>query len=131
MLSVGIRYCGGCNPEIDRTRLVERLQEETRKRNVDVAFTTDRERLTDITLLVNGCIRGCLEEEFAQSGKQRFYLSVKGEMVCSKYIKERDIPEFLANEIIKLFRSLERQNWGNSQHGPTETFCFRRGMKCL
>jgi hypothetical protein len=103
MVLVGIRYCGGCNPQIDRTGLVERLQEETRKRHLDVAFTTDRDRVADITLLVNGCIHGCLEEEFLQAGKQTSYISVKGEMVGGEYIKETDIPEFLASDITKRF----------------------------
>jgi disulfide oxidoreductase YuzD len=101
MVSVGIRYCGGCNPEIDRTRLVERLQEEMKKRHVDVAFTTDRDRVTDITLLVNGCAHGCLEEEFLQTENQTPYLSVKGEMVGDTYIAEKDIPSFLAQEIVR------------------------------
>jgi hypothetical protein len=100
MVWVGIRYCGGCNPEIDRTRLVKRLQEETRNQRVDVAFTTDRDRVTDITLLVNGCTHACLEEEFLQTENQKPYLSVKGEMVGDTYIAEKDIPAFLAQEII-------------------------------
>jgi len=101
MALVGIRYCGGCNPQIDRTGLVERLREEMRKRDLDVAFTTDRDRVTDLILLVNGCIHGCLEEEFRRTGKQAPYVSVKGEMVGDTYMAEKDIPPFLAQEIAR------------------------------
>ena len=101
MLWVGIRYCGGCNPQIDRTGLVEKLKEETKKRLLDVAFTTDRDRVTDITLFVNGCAHGCLEEEFLRTGNQRPYLSVKGETVGDNYIAEKDIPAFLVQEMIR------------------------------
>lgn len=101
MLWVGIRYCGGCNPQIDRTGLVEKLEEKTKKRFLDVAFTTDRDRVTDITLLVNGCIHGCLEEDFRQTGKDTPYVSVKGEMVGDKVIAEKDIPAFLVQEMIR------------------------------
>jgi len=100
MVMVGIRYCGGCNPQIDRTGLVKKLQEETRNRHGGVVFTTDTDKVVDITLLVNGCIHGCLEEEFLQAEKNRPYLSVRGEMVGRNYIKETDIPEFLASDII-------------------------------
>jgi hypothetical protein len=101
MVLVGIRYCGGCNPQIDRTGLVERLQEETRKCRLDVAFTTDRYRVADITLLVNGCIHGCLEEEFRQAGKQTPYLSVKGEMVENQYLPEFSTPVRLAELLMR------------------------------
>jgi hypothetical protein len=100
MVSVGIRYCGGCNPEIDRIRVVERLQEAARKRDLDLVLTTDRDTVAHITLLVNGCTHACLEEEFLQTENQRPYLSVKGEMVGDTYIAEKDIPAFLAQEII-------------------------------
>jgi hypothetical protein len=105
MVLVCIRYCGGCNPQIDRTRLVERLQKEIAERHVDVVFTTDKHGVVDITLLVNGCIHACLEEEFRRTGKQTPYVSVKGEMVGSTYIQEADMPKFLASDIVNRFYS--------------------------
>jgi hypothetical protein len=86
MFSIGIRYCGGCNPQIDRSKQVD--------------FITDKERSVDIVLLINGCMHACLEEEFLRSGHNPQHISVKGEMVDDQYIKEESIPDFLIKKLV-------------------------------
>jgi len=53
MLLVGIRYCGGCNPQIDRSGVITKLKDAIEKRGMAVDFTAERERSVNIVLLVN------------------------------------------------------------------------------
>ncbi|MBW1689170.1 MAG: hypothetical protein JRI71_02345 [Deltaproteobacteria bacterium] len=102
MYSIGLRYCGGCNPQIDRTRVVRRLQEGLRTMGMAVDITTDRERKVDLLLLVNGCMHACLEQSYLKEGGTTWFISVKGEMVDSRYVREDRIPDFLIKVIADL-----------------------------
>lgn len=102
MYSIGLRYCGGCNPQIDRSRVTENLKDGLKKRGIEVGFTTDREAAVDLVLLINGCIHACLEEEYLREAESPLCISVKGEMVDSQWVKEDNIPEFLINRIVNL-----------------------------
>jgi len=105
MLLVGIRYCGGCNPQIDRSGVITRLREAIKKKGMAVDFTAERERSVNIVLLVNGCIHACLEETYLKEGHTTRFISVKGEMVDSHYVKEDHIPDFLVDRIDNLYDS--------------------------
>ncbi len=100
MFSIGIRYCGGCNPQIDRSEVIRKLKEVLKKRGLKVDFTTDKERAVDIVLLVNGCMHACLEEEYLRFDCNPQFISVKGDMVDDRYIEEESIPELLINKIM-------------------------------
>jgi len=100
MYSVGLRYCGGCNPEIDRPGLIDHLKEGIEGRGIIIEFITDKETKTDLLLLVNGCKHACLEQKYLTKGQNLPIISVRGEMVGDNYIKEKDIPEFLIDRII-------------------------------
>ena len=102
MLLVGIRYCGGCNPQIDRSGAITRLREAIHKRGMAVDFTANRQGEVDIVLLINGCMHACLEEAYLKEGYSTRYVSVKGEMVDSDYVKEDHIPQFLVKKIVEL-----------------------------
>jgi len=105
MYSIGLRYCGGCNPQIDRARAVRGLQEGLKKLDIAVDFTTDRDRAVDLLLLVNGCTHACLEEAFLKQDGTTPFISVKGEMVDSRYVREDRIPEILIKKIAELLDS--------------------------
>ena len=107
MLLVGIRYCGGCNPQIDRSGVITRLKEAIQKRGMAVEFTVDRQRSVDLVLLVNGCMHACLEEAYLRKGHTTRIISVKGEMVDDSFIAEERIPEFLVKKISELSQSLQ------------------------
>jgi len=100
MYLVGLRYCGGCNPEIDRPGLIDHLEEGLEGRGIRAEFITDKETATDLILLINGCKHACLEQEYLSGGQNPPIISVRGEMVGDNYIKEKDIPEFLIDRII-------------------------------
>ncbi|MBW1678035.1 MAG: hypothetical protein JRJ79_15895 [Deltaproteobacteria bacterium] len=105
MYSIGLRYCGGCNPQIDRSRVTENLKEGLKEARTEVDFTTDTQRAVDIVLLINGCMHACLEEKYLGEAGSRHFISVKGEMVDSQYVKEDHIPEILTRKILDLLDS--------------------------
>ncbi|MFW6115391.1 MAG: hypothetical protein ACOC6E_03740 [Thermodesulfobacteriota bacterium] len=105
MYSIGIRYCGGCNPQIDRARAVKELQADLAKGGEPVDFTTDRERPVDLILLVNGCSHACLEEAYLEQGGTPPFISVEGEMVDRRPVREDHIPEVLTKRITELIKS--------------------------
>jgi len=100
MPSIGLRYCGGCNPQIDRSKVIRKLEEGLKERGMELDFTTNRQSAVDLSLLINGCMHACLEEEYLMEGNSPQFISVKGEMVSSQYVKEEYIPEFLIKKFI-------------------------------
>jgi len=99
MFTIGVRYCGGCNPQIDRSRVVKDLEEGLRKIGLPVDFTTAKERLADVILLVNGCKHACFEAKQGESDRGHTVISVRGEMVDEQYVKEGDIVKMLIQRI--------------------------------
>jgi hypothetical protein len=58
---VQVRFCGGCNPEIDRRALLERLQHLNASHLTRLCFTTVG-GAADMLLKINGCAHACLDE---------------------------------------------------------------------
>jgi len=56
MLRVGVKYCGGCNPEYDRVALVEQIKEKLEGK---VGFVPPESKGVDIILAVHGCKTAC------------------------------------------------------------------------
>jgi len=105
MPSIGIRYCGGCNPQIDRSNVIRKLEKDLKERAMKLDFTTNRKSTDDIILLINGCMHACLEEQYLREGNSPQFISIKGEMVESQYVKEEHIPELLIKKIVDLLNS--------------------------
>ena len=58
MIRVGIKYCGGCNPEYDRVALVDKLKRRLTGR---VEFTSWESNDIDMVLAVEGCSAACAD----------------------------------------------------------------------
>jgi hypothetical protein len=95
MYLIGLRYCGGCNPQIDRARAVRSLKEGLKTMGLAVEFTTETKPIADLILLINGCTHACVEEAYLKEGATTNFISVKGEMVDNHYVREDRIPDFL------------------------------------
>jgi acyl dehydratase len=54
---IGIRYCGGCNPAYDRSRLVAQLL----SRFPEITIQYDPECCCALWIVVNGCLTGCAD----------------------------------------------------------------------
>ena len=56
---IGIKYCGGCNPHIDRTKLVRVIKELLPPEYI---FTTKQSSVCDIGIMVCGCLTACADK---------------------------------------------------------------------
>jgi hypothetical protein len=57
--TVGVRYCGGCNPSYERVEMIQRLQCLLEDR---FTFAVEELQDSDIIVLVNGCPRACADK---------------------------------------------------------------------
>lgn len=95
MLAIGLRYCGGCNPQIDRSGIVNDLRENLRTMGLEADLIPEGEKPVDVVLLVNGCRHACLEKEYPESGRGCPVISLRGEMVDDQDVAEGDIVKVL------------------------------------
>ena len=66
-MKIGVKYCGGCNPRYERSRLVQRIAEA-----IDHPIVPAREaEAWDALLIVGGCFNCCTDhaEHTAKCGK--------------------------------------------------------------
>jgi hypothetical protein len=97
-LTIRVRYCGGCNPEIDRGYLVSRLKAIIQSKGIRAVFGKDGE--ADWVLLVNGCPRACLEEDLPQASKSPRCVSVEGSNLDYRPVVEDELPQAVWETII-------------------------------
>jgi len=102
MLTIKVKYCGGCNPEINRVGLVESLKEEIEKKGLRVNFVGQDTENADLLLLVNGCRHACLEEQYLPFENGQGVISIEGEALNGEHIPQEAIPAILAEKIIDL-----------------------------
>lgn len=57
-LRVGIKYCGGCNPEYDRVAVVNHIKERLRDK---IEIVRPESEDVDLILSVNGCRTACAD----------------------------------------------------------------------
>ena len=74
MKKVGLRYCGGCNPCFDRLEVVGRILEAAAGR---IPWSLREEEECSLLLIVNGCDRGCAEEEIRTRVPAPRFLSLR------------------------------------------------------
>jgi hypothetical protein len=51
-LRIGVKYCGGCNPQYDRVELVETIRASLQG---NAEFVSPESRRVDLILAVQGC----------------------------------------------------------------------------
>jgi hypothetical protein len=60
VVTVGLKYCGGCKPNYDRVALVETLQRRLGDR---VIWVRADDSTAEIILAVHGCLTACADLE--------------------------------------------------------------------
>lgn len=55
-MTIGIKYCGGCNQSFDRVGFVKSLKQEFAGMTFENA---DKNTCYDLIIVVNGCTRAC------------------------------------------------------------------------
>ena len=97
-LRVGLKYCGGCNPDIERGDVVKRLEKLMTSEGFTVDFTAPMEA-ADLGLLVNGCPSACLEDEYLNALESGPCISIQGARIDCEDVLEKDLPKVVSEKI--------------------------------
>ncbi len=92
---IGVKYCGGCNPVIDRPALVEEIG---RRLPPGCRITTDRPPYWDLALLVCGCPIACADRPEVRSTARR-WIKVAGLTVDLETVPEDRTAEAVIRKI--------------------------------
>jgi hypothetical protein len=96
MKLIGIKYCGGCNPHIDRTKLVQKISELL----PEYRFTTERSAQWEIGIMVCGCQTACVDKpEFKNLARK--WIVVAGNSVETERAPEEKLAEIIVCRILK------------------------------
>ena len=79
---VGLKYCGGCNPEYDRVSLVKHIQESLQGK---VEFVKPESKGVRLILAVEGCSTACADLSAFQGLKIWIITNIEG---AGRFIKE-------------------------------------------
>jgi hypothetical protein len=81
-VKVGLKYCGGCNPEYDRVSLVKHIQESLQGK---VEFVKPESEGVGLILAVEGCSTACADLSAFQGMEVWIITNIEG---AEKFIKE-------------------------------------------
>jgi hypothetical protein len=96
---IGIKYCGGCNPQMDRKKLVQDV-EKLLPRNF-ILTTNERPVKWNIGILVCGCATACADKPELKKITQRWII-VGGHSVDQDQISEKKLADKIADTIMAL-----------------------------
>ena len=83
-LKIGIKYCGGCNPEYDRVALVNYIEERLQEK---ATFLSPESEEPDLILAIQGCGTACAD---LTQFKGRLVYIVKGRKDADTFLKSID-----------------------------------------
>jgi len=81
-LRVGIKYCGGCNPEYDRVAIVDHIKQSMQDK---IEIVRPESEGVDLILSVNGCSTACADLRPFESFEIHTITSLKD---SNKFIKK-------------------------------------------
>ncbi len=85
--SLGVKYCGGCNPRYDRTAFVRRLETEFPA----VSFVPAGEGFSGPLLVVCGCAARCAGLNGLSACERRFVVCGEGDLAGAEAFVEQEI----------------------------------------
>lgn len=91
-MKVGIKYCGGCNPYIDRKLLTKRLRDKLEPDTYAFEYFDFHD--CQVVVVLNGCNVGCAEVQ-----KNKNSIIVSGSEIDGKQYLEESLP----SEVIRRF----------------------------
>jgi 4-hydroxybutyrate CoA-transferase len=93
---IGFKYCGGCNPVIDRAKLVQEIQ---RRLSAEFTLATDQSPTQwDIGILVCGCLTACADQPDFRNLARR-WIVVAGNSVDHSTAPEKELAEIVLRKI--------------------------------
>ena len=102
MKLTGIKYCGGCNPLIDRAKLaleIEKLLPTEYSLSTDQTFN-----LWDIGILICGCSTACVDKPDVR-GLARKWIVIAGNSVDLDNESEEELADIVVQKLKKLKES--------------------------
>ena len=121
MRMLAVKYCGGCNPSIDRTELVGKLAVLLADRNADWKLVTLKDNAYDAVLLVNGCPVGCVQKQFLN--ETRPVILVAGESIQRERAVEAALPEKVAELLLSMSNKADAEGKERKREKNTTTDC--------
>jgi len=83
---VGLKYCGGCNPEYDRVALVRHIEESLQGK---VELVTPESEGVGLILAVEGCSTACADLSAFQGMEVRIIYNIEDGEEFIKEIRKR------------------------------------------
>ncbi len=100
MKRIGVKYCGGCNPQIERSRFADELG---KKLSGDLSLAIDVSMgKWELGILVCGCPVACADRPEARSPAFE-WIVVSGPIVESESISESELATVVALKIREFF----------------------------
>jgi hypothetical protein len=107
MKRIGVKFCGGCNPQIERSEFVERLRDELPD---DLQPTADQSGdKWNLGILVCGCPVACADRPEVRDLAQS-WIVVGGPMVEQKAVPEKELANVVALKIKEIFTEGEESS---------------------
>jgi hypothetical protein len=99
MKRIGVKYCGGCNPQIRRSEVVENL---SRLLSKDCRLETgEPSEQWDVAILVCGCAVACSDRPEIRELARNWVL-ISGPMVDLRLVPPERLAEDAAEKLLKL-----------------------------
>jgi hypothetical protein len=97
MKLIGIKYCGGCNPVIDRVKLVREIEKLL---SPEFSLSTGETKAQwDIGILVCGCPTACAEKpEFKNLARK--WIVVAGHSVDQNNSPEKELTGIVVSKLV-------------------------------
>jgi len=111
-MRIAVKFCGGCNPAIDRANLVGKLASLLVGVHPDWELVSINEDVYDAIILLNGCPVGCVQKQFLDEKRPVFLIA--GESLQRERIDEEELPAALLAKILRL-GSMNGENEKNSE----------------
>jgi len=99
MKSIGIKYCGGCNPTIDRIRLVQEIVKLLPPEHSMVNDESSNQ--WDIGILVCGCHSACADHQELRHLACHWFL-IAGQTIDQSMMPEDEMADAIAQKIRSL-----------------------------
>jgi hypothetical protein len=100
MKRIGVKFCGGCNPQIERSRFVDGLKKKLAE-DLSLDIGCSRERW-ELGILVCGCPVACADQPATRSLALE-WIVVSGPIVDLESISENELATVVALKIKKFF----------------------------
>ena len=102
-MTVNIKFCGGCNPRIDRVKIAEEIKNYLQLRGADVVYNKLE---ADFIVFISGCSASCASRG-AASG-QPAHTVIAGMSIDSLSVAEGELIKLAIEKVRDYLGKLER-----------------------